>query len=100
MDCRRCQCHDGRAYDGNYGISVTIANQTGFAGAPKPAGAARCTDRYRIPQTTTITPDIQKSFLGMLLAARLSGERVRLLVDPANNWYGSCLIVQVSIGDV
>lgn len=89
---------DMRAQWPDSGILVGLTNKTYYGtGGTVPTV---CTERYRlVVGLEGITADIQKSIMTILLAARLSGDKVRLLVSPDNvNSTGSCAIRAVSMG--
>lgn len=61
-----------------------------------------CTERFRITVgQENVTADMQKSFMTILLAARLAGDKVRLLVNTDNVASSTfCTVRAISIGEV
>jgi hypothetical protein len=91
---------DYRAYDANMGVLVTLANKAYYgSGGTIPTV---CTERFRVVAgQESVTADIQKSALAMLLAAYTAGQKVRLFVNPDNVYSnGQCAVRIVSVGDV
>lgn len=90
---------DMRAHWADKQILVQLGNKTyyGTGGAIPTV----CTERFRIVVgQETVNADMQKSFVTILLAARLSGDKVRLLVNTDNVVGGSCAVRAVSMGEV
>ena len=91
---------DMRAHWPAQGILVNLGNKTYYGtGGAIPSV---CTERFRIVENQdAVTADMQKSFMTILLAARLSGDKVRLLVNTDNVASGGfCTVRAVSIGEV
>lgn len=86
----------------NFQILVNLGNRTYPANTAGAAIQAACTQpRLRIVQGQEgVTLDLQKSFLTIMLAARLSGDRVRVLVNSDNALDGFCAVKAVAVGEV
>jgi hypothetical protein len=79
-------------------LLVQLGNKTNSTGGPIPSA---CTERFRIVDSQEgVDAAIRKSFMTILLTARLSGDRVRLLVNPSNAPSGFCTVKAVAIGEV
>ncbi len=89
---------DYRAYDPQQGILITLVNKT-YYGDTSPSS---CTERFRVVVgEENVTAESQKVFLALLLAARLTGDRVRLFVNPSNDLgLRYCAVQIASVGDV
>jgi hypothetical protein len=90
---------DYRSYaDPNWGVLITLINRSYYGAETSPA---ICENRFRIVTgEENVTAETQKSFLAMALAARVSGQRMRLFVNPDNIYQGSCAVQIASIGDL
>lgn len=90
---------DYRAYDGNHGLLITLANKSYYG-----SGTAQtvCTERFRVVVGQEgVTADLQKVIFTTVLAARASGDKVRLFMNPSNVYAnGYCAVQIASIGDI
>ena len=90
---------DYRAYDSYRGILITLSNKS-YPNGPGTI-ASTCTQRYRVNLGTEgVTAEVQKTIFAMLLAARATGDKVRLYVNPQNVYAnGYCAVQIASMGD-
>lgn len=89
---------DYRAFNADLGILITLAGTTYTSGG---SAQATCTQRYRVVVgAESVTADIQKAALAMLLAARASADTVRIFVNPSNTYGGNyCAVQIVAVGN-
>lgn len=95
---------DYTAYDPSSGILVTLTNKSYYA--PSSPVATVCTQRFRVVVGIEgVTADLARNMYALLLAARTSGQRVRLFVDPDAQYTntggdGYCAVQIAGMGDV
>lgn len=84
---------DYRAFNSELGILVTLSGITYTSGG---TAQTTCVQRYRVVVGVEgVTADMQKAAIAMLLAARASGDSIRLYVNPAAAYSGGYCPVQV-----
>lgn len=89
---------DMRAHWPAEGILLNLGNK--IYNSPGGAISTSCTGKFRIvANQENVTADIQKSLMTMALSARLSGDKVRVLVNSATVSNGVCTVRAISIGE-
>lgn len=80
---------------GEYQVLITLSSKYWTV----PADASVCTERFRVVVGVEgVTEDFKKRIFAMMVAARLSGERVRLFYNKNTGPY--CAVQIASMGDV
>lgn len=90
---------DYSALSASHGVLIQLINKSYYSGGDAPTN---CTGRFRVVVgQESMTADIQARIYATAMAALVSGQKIRLFVNPSNVLSpGHCAVQIASIGDV